>query len=178
MSGNPKYFPQVDVWEVPTDAFRTSMEEMRRDGIDGNEGVALWLGRREGGAARVTHVVALRGPGVTRRPDLLRIESWLLNDVTDVAIELGVSLVGQIHSHGPFGTTDLSPTDVIYGVTVPYYLSVVAPDFAASPRTRIDDCGVHIYEPRTGYRRLSFAEVHRRVRLAAGVPAALLIIGN
>ncbi|MER3406785.1 MAG: hypothetical protein C4289_17785, partial [Chloroflexota bacterium] len=81
------------------------------------------------GQAEITHVVGLRGPGVIKRPDFLRIEPWLLNDVTDLAIDLGVVLVGQVHTHGPGYGTDLSMTDRTYGIAVPFYISVVAPDY-------------------------------------------------
>src|SRR6266478_6192945 len=91
-------FPRVESWHIPEMAVADSLREMAQDGSQGNEGIVLWLGRRHRDEATVTHLVGLRGPGITRQPDLLIIEPWLLNEVTDVTIELKVALVGQIHS--------------------------------------------------------------------------------
>ena len=88
------FFPRVENWQIPESAIIDSFSEMSLDGEVGNEGITLWLGHRRNGQAEITHLVCLRGQGVIKRPDLLIIESWLLNDVTDVAIELGVALVG------------------------------------------------------------------------------------
>ncbi len=97
------YFPEVRYWHIPDSAFALSLSEMARDGRAGNEGVALWFGQREAGEATITHVVALRGPGVIKRPAFLRIEPWLLNEVTDVAIAHNVTLVvSSPNSDTPF----------------------------------------------------------------------------
>lgn len=174
---NTVFFPHVDTWRLPDDAFQASLEELRRDGRDGNEGVALWLGQRADGSAEISHVVLLRGPGVIKCPDILRIESWLLNDVTDLAIELGTVLVGQIHSHGR-NWTDLSITDRADGIAVPQYLSVVAPYYGMRAGTRLADCGVHIFEPETGWRCLPSQEASARVRVVATHAVPVLSVGE
>jgi hypothetical protein len=171
------FFPPIKKWVVPESAIADSLREMALDGALGNEGVALWLGKRLKGIAEVTHLVALRGPGVIKRPDLLRIESFLFNDVADVAIKLGVSLLGQIHSHRGFGV-DLSWVDSTYGVAVPYYLSAVAPYYAMRDDTDIKDCGVHVFEPGRGYRRLPPQEVAKRIRIGYGQKLPFLIVGE
>lgn len=172
------FYSRVQVWQLPQSAFDASLQEMATDGRLGREGVALWLGNRNDGAAQVTHVVLLRGPGVAKRHDLLQIGADLMNDVTDLAIELGVMLVGQIHSHGVLYGTDLSLTDRRYGVMVPDYLSVVAPDFALRPRTLIADCGVHIYELGRGYRRFSQREISERLDMTATQAVSVLTVGE
>ena len=172
------FFAPVSTWRIPEAALAASLLEMARDGVRGNEGVALWLGRRGGGQAEVTHVVALRGPGVVKRPDQLVIQAALINDVTDLAIELGVVLVGQIHSHGELYGTDLSYADRTLGIRVPYYLSLVAPDYALRPRTRLEDCGVHVFEPGSGFRRLPAAEVGQRLQAVAAAPVPVLTVGK
>jgi len=170
------YFPEVRRWRVPELAFTHSLTEMAQDGRQGNEGVALWLGHREDGEAAITHVVALRGPGVTKRPAFLCIEPWLLNEVTDVAIAQGVALVGQIHSHAPGLPTDLSYTDREGGLAVPHYLSVVAPDFGLRPGLKIAECGVHEFVSGRGYVRLTAGETVRRVCVVAGGSAAMVTV--
>ncbi len=171
------YFPGVKTWSIPESALLDSLNEMARDGIAGREGITLWLGRRIKGLAEVTHLVALRGPGVIKRPDFLRIKPWLVNEVSDVAIELGIALVGQIHSHGPGYGTDLSIVDRHFGITVPYYLSLVAPDYATRPSMRLGDCGVHVFEPSFGYRRLAPAEAEERIHLVRGVRLPFTVVG-
>src|SRR3546814_14287864 len=86
------------VWTLPASAFELSLSEMARDGMRGNEGIALWLGRRRGQVNEVSHVIALRGKGIARRPNVLIITPELMNEVTDVAVDLGMTLIGQVHS--------------------------------------------------------------------------------
>lgn len=172
------FYPAVEAWILPRLALEASMREMAIDGGLGREGVALWLGKRDGSLAQISQVVILRGPGVVKRRDLLEISADLLNDVTDVAIELGVMLVGQIHSHGPEFGTNLSRTDRLYGIMVPDYLSVVAPDFALRPNTMIGECGVHLFVSGSGYRRLSANEIDRRIRISGASDVPVLTVGK
>lgn len=173
---NNKYFPTVDRWSLSEAVLQTSMAEMSRDGARGSEGVAMWLGRRAQGCATVTHVVALRGCGVIKRPAQLVIQEPVFAAVTEVAIELAVSLIGQIHSHGPGYGVDLSPTDRMYGVAVPYYLSLVAPDYAMRPYTPLTACGVHVLQPGQGFRRLSIPEINTRFHLTQEELPPLIVI--
>jgi hypothetical protein len=170
----------VDVprsWRLPLAAFTLSLAEMARDGLRGVEGVALWLGVRHGSVATITRVVALRGQGVVRRPDYLKISAELMNKVTDSAIEHGAYLVGQIHSHPTLAGVDLSKADKRHGISVPGYLSVVAPDYAARTDTRLDECGFHIYEQGL-WRRLGQSERAARIEVTSGALAPLLILGD
>jgi len=171
------FFPPVKKWTVPKSALVDSLEEMARDGRWRNEGIMLWLGRRGEGEAIITHLLALRGPGIVKQPQLLIIRSYLLNAVTDITARLKVALLGQIHSHGG-KQVDLSPTDRKYGVIVPYYLSVVAPEYALNKETSIADCGVHIFEEGSGYRRLEGWEIAQRIEVVEGQRPPLLIAGR
>lgn len=172
------FFTPVQTWRIPESAFAASLEEMARDGHYGDEGVALWLGHRADGHAEVTHVVVLRGPGIIKRPDQLVIQTSLVNELTDLAVTHNAVLVGQIHSHGQCFGTDLSHADRTYGIAVPSYLSLVAPDYAQRPVTRIQDCGVHVFDPPNGYRRLSPAEIGRRIQIVATGPVPILTAGK
>lgn len=171
-------FPQIQGWHLPEAAFQQSLTEMARDGAEGNEGIALWLGRRRAGIAEVTHVALLRGSGVVKRPAHIRLGADLLNDLTDLTIELGAALVGQIHTHGPGWSLDLSPTDRTYGPAVPWYVSVVAPDYALRSGIRFEECAVHVFEPGAGYRRLGIMETSERVRLFPGAPVEVVTVGG
>lgn len=170
------FFTDVRSWIIPASALEASFAEMRADGsIRGTEGIALWLGGRERDT-RVSHVVLLRGPGVVREPDFVRISDALLNDVTDETIRLGVQLVGQVHSHGPLSTVGLSWIDQTGGVRVPFYLSVVAPDFAAGA-AEIGTCGAHIFDPVRGWRRMSAVEVRERIVIVADAVETITVGG-
>lgn len=173
-----EYFPPVESWMLPLEAFQQSLQEMARDGHEGNEGVALWLGRQVKSRAEITLVVGLRGSGVSKRPDQLRITSWLINEVTQLAVARNLFLVGQIHSHGKGYGIDLSPTDRAYGIAAPYYLSVVAPDFGLRDSTQIADCGVHIFEPGLGYRSLSSREITARLHMDRHAHTEFVLVGN
>jgi hypothetical protein len=172
------FFPHIQNWKIPKPAVTDSLREMAQEGALGNEDIVLWFGHRNNGRANITHLAALRGPGVVKEPDLLYISHDLINDVTDLTIELGVSLVGQIHSHGPGFGIGLSFTDRKYGIAVPHFLSVVAPHYAIRPNTRLEDCGIHVYEPSAGFRRFSPDEAKRRIEVVQSQRLPLLIVGK
>lgn len=109
---------------------------------------------------------------------MLRLSESLINDVTDLAIDHGAMLVGQIHSHGTGYGTNLSPTDRKYGISIPHYLSLVAPHYGTRPETRIGECGVYVFEPGTGFRRLPFKEASRRVEIVSGHATPMLMAGK
>ena len=175
---NDRYFPAVRLWILPEPALQASLREMAQDGSRGCEGCVLWLGRRHDGVGEIKHLVALRGEGIIKRADYLNIEAWLFNEVADVAIDFGLSIIGQIHTHGPGYGTHLSPVDRSGGFTIPYYLSVVAPDFGLRPATRITECGVHVFEPNCGYRRLAPTEVLSRLQVVPGPPLPMTTVGG
>lgn len=162
-------------WLLPKAALQMSLAEMAPDGARGCEGVALWLGRRVAGLVTITHVIGLRGPGVVKRPDYLSISAELLDDVTDVAIERDVYLVGQIHSHSG-SWVDLSVPDKRFGVRAPGYLSVVAPHFARDPATPPKLCGFHVFA-HGQWRRLATWERPWRVVIINGA-ASLVLVGE
>lgn len=164
-----------EAWELPASALQASLAEMAPDGARGCEGVALWLGRKAGDVARVMHVVALRGSGIEKWRDHLSISSELLNDVTDVAIDRGCYLIGQIHSH-PFDWVELSQADQRLGIRAEGYLSLVAPHFAQRADTRLEDCGAHLFEGGR-WRRFDPQELARRVRVVSG-DASVLTVGE
>lgn len=157
------YFTVVNKWILPAQAFMHSMAEMAIDGKEGNEGVALWLGTHAGDVASISHVVVLRGPGVTRRPQLLVMDDSVLNAITDVCIQMKLVLVGQIHSHGPQGWVELSRTDKTEGIRSPFYLSAVAPYYAQREGIRPTDCGFHVCDINSQFHRLGPADVETRI---------------
>lgn len=172
------YFPKPDRWLIPHAAWTEAFKEMARDGLNGNEGVALWLGKHGDGTATITHVVKLRGRDVHRQPALLEIGADTMNEVTDLTIEYAATLVGQIHAHGQGYGTDLSLTDRRYGIAVPGYLSLVAPDYAMRPSTSVVECGVHVFKAGFGFRRLSNDEVERRIEVTDSADVQVVTVGG
>lgn len=173
---NNPYFSETRLWRIPQAAIEDSLDEMGRDGVNGHEGIVLWLGKDSAEIAEVTHLVRLRGPLVEKRKAFINIHPALFNDVADVAIEYGVRLVGQVHSHGPGYGVDLSPTDRIHGIQVPSYLSLVAPDYART-RVSIHDWGVHVYTRDAGYVRLSDDAARRCLQITDGLHPPMLTVG-
>lgn len=160
------FFPPVHKWKLPETLLSVSLQEMGLDGIDGNEGICLWLGERgEDGVALVSHAVKLREPGIWKSPVNIKIVPELLREIHHFARSNGKVLVGQIHSHGPYHGIDLSPTDIRFGISVPYYLSLVAPKYGLDGTTQWSDCGVHVFEPGVGYRRLLAGEAARALEV-------------
>jgi hypothetical protein len=172
---NP-YFSRVDAWRIPATVIPEALAEMAVDGRDGNEGIMLFLGRDNEAAAEVTHLIRLRGPHLEKYPNQIKIAPVLLNDVTDVAIENNARLIGQVHSHGPGDSLDLSPTDRAYGIKTPYYLSLVAPDYGMSA-IPIQRWGIHVFIENRGYVRLCVAEVRHRIQVVPAKHIPVITVG-
>jgi hypothetical protein len=172
------YFPKINKWIVPEAALSRSREEMAVDGLRGNEGISLWLGTKQRAEARLTHLVFLRGAGVYKSPFNIQITPELMREAHEKAQAVGAILIGQIHSHSPQCRVDLSPTDHAYGVRVPYFLSIVYPDFAQSESTTISDCGVHVFLPDKGFVRLSNKKVTKQIVVDSQLPVEILIVGQ
>lgn len=149
-------------WTLPVNLLDVSVEVMRPSGRLGNEGLALWLGCLDGSQARVTHLVTLHGDGFHSSPLQLRLSWDAMSRLTDLADELGLYLVGQIHSH-PGRYVDLSEVDRKYGIRCQDFLSVVCPDYAQRAVSGLDECGVHLFDDGR-YRRLGALEVTRRIK--------------
>jgi hypothetical protein len=173
---NP-YFAHVEKWRIPESVVPDSLAEMAIDGRQKNEGIVLFLGRDHDNFTEVTHLVKLRGPHIKKYPNLINIEAPLLNEVADLASSHGVRLIGQVHTHGRGYSLDLSPTDREYGIQAPFYLSLVAPDYAVSPSV-LKHWGLHVFVEDTGYVRLNPAEIDRRIEVVPGPQLPFLTAGG
>lgn len=171
------FFKDTAIWRIPASAIDDCLTEMSRDGVDGNEGIVLWLGRDVDEVAEITHLIRVRGPLVDKRPALINIHPSIFNEIADIAIAEKVRLVGQVHSHGPGYGVDLSETDREYGIQVDSYLSLVAPDYGQTQEP-IHRWGVHVFVAGTGYQRLSEADARRRVEVAHGTNLPMVTVGD
>lgn len=169
-------YAPIENWNMPENILPDSIAAMAADGRRGNEGIVFWLGRVTEHEATVTHLVTLPEYWTRKHPDYLEVAPEALSALLDVADPLEVSLVGQIHSH-PGTYVDLSIPDRHFGISAPYYLSVVAPHYAQRPHTFWAECGLHQYMPGVGFRRLSPGEVDRRVNVAETLRAIHIALG-
>jgi hypothetical protein len=101
-----------------------------------------------------------------------------MREVHERADSLGLILVGQIHSHSSRCGVDMSGSDHAYGVSVPFFLSIIYPDYAQNPLTTIFDCGVHVCLPWRGYVRLSRREIRRKIIMVPDVTAGTSVVGE
>lgn len=170
-------YEEISEWRMPANTLPASLEAMAADGLHGNEGIVMWLGRAELGIATITHLVIFAEHLLRKRPDFLEVPPDTLNRLADIAEPLEVSLIGQIHSH-PGTFTDLSIPDRRYGISAPYYLSVVAPHYAQDPATDWPQCGVHQFVPRVGFRRLTIEEVEHRIAVLTSTIAERIVLGE
>lgn len=163
------FFPPVDRWLLPASILSHSIKEMGADGQRGFEGTCFWLGQRIDMEARVSHLALLRGKGVLKSPYNVTVTAELMRDLHSQALSLDLILLAQIHSHAAECGVDMSVTDHTYGISVPFFLSVICPNLAQDPATSILDCGVHICLPNVGYVRLARHEIEQRIHLLPGI---------
>ena len=157
-----------------------SVNQLRSSAVDGrkgNEGIILWLGRREEKTAFITHLALLRGRGITKKPDYLSVSPALVNEVTESARSLEVKIVGQAHSHGRLYSTNLSPIDKTGGFQAPFFLSIVVPEYGLRKSTAIANCGVHVYELPNGYRRLQTDEITSSLKVQLRLSFSTITVG-
>lgn len=161
-------------WLLAEGLFDAVLKELTVDGREHREGVAFFLGKHVGPEAHVTHLVVLRGAALVKREDHLQIPSAMMNEVTDHCIAEDAVLLGQVHSHGPGYGVALSYADHYLGVRTPGFLSLVCPDFGMRAGTRLQDCGVHLFEAPRGFRRLGQGEIAQRFGTLPGSPVRTL----
>jgi hypothetical protein len=169
-------------WVIPHEAISVSYNEMARDGSLDREGIALWAGNRMDDRpteCRVRRVVLLRGALISRARGFIRIHPELLNEITDTLADCGDAsyLIGQIHGHPPYSSTDLSPTDIEFGIRIPEYLSVVAPSYGMGTAD-ISSCGVHVFDRESGWQELSRSEITARISLIRDPLVETCVVGN
>lgn len=167
-------YPPTDVWRLPRALLEETFAALRHDGGRGLESIVFWAGSQRAGAATITLGVALDGPGITKRPDFLRVSEDVMAQVAELLDPPSVVLLGQAHTH--FRGTDHSPTDDRFIIDTPDYLSVVIEDFALDARPLPVTWGVHVGTGH-GFRRLGSDEVLTRVLVQEGVEGRVVRIG-
>jgi proteasome lid subunit RPN8/RPN11 len=171
-------YPDVREWRIAADAIPHIYAELRADGDANREGIAMLGGsRRDAGVAVIDTVLLLRGRGVRRDTGLLDVDFSTMNALTDALVMRRRSLVGQVHSHPPHCSTDLSFTDQRYGIAVPGFLSIVVPDYGRPRRGQpAESWGVHVFDQHKGWIRLTLETVLSSVRVDTEVPCESVLV--
>ncbi len=148
-------------WYLPSSLLSQSIITMRPQGRIGNEGLAFWFGVEDKNNLVVSHIVEVFGSGFITTPLHMSLSSNAMIKLTNLAEELGVFLIGQIHSH-PGNFIDLSEVDKRLGIRIQDYLSVVCPYYAQRDMADLNEFGFHVFE-NNSYRRMPNNEVLTRI---------------
>lgn len=147
---------------VPIEAIEASLEAIQRIGAGTREVALFWLGDVE--TVAVATVVLPVGPGVQWEPLSLRLaEAWMLR-LAELCEELGVVVLGAVHSHPVAAFMSGIDRDAFFHA--PDFVSVVIPDYG---RTRVEDAAstwaVFVGLPGNGWRAGSWGD---EVEIIAG----------
>lgn len=172
------FFPKVNRWLCPSALLPRSLEELARDGKFGNEGTCFWLGQKLDSEAIISHLAILRTEGVEKHPFNVTVSAEAMRQLHDAISARNLILIAQVHSHSSACGVDMSPTDHAYGISVPFFLSVIVPHYAQRESTTIADCGVHVCLPDRGYVKLSRRETKKRIVQTPDKSLETIIIGE
>jgi Prokaryotic homologs of the JAB domain len=163
-AASPHGFLDLTAVRVPRRCADEAQQHLRAVGRQGNEGFALWIGRRAGVEFRVDETIipaqrGLRtGSGVcvtVGSEELFRINRYLYDS--------GRQLVAQLHSH-PTDAYHSETDDTFPIATTAGAFSLVIPDFAVRPFD-LAECAVYRLVPGEGWLAFPPAAVERVLRL-------------
>lgn len=125
--------------------WRATWLGLQRRGGGARETACVWLGEQEGEQEVAREVVFLDDlPGTVGRRLQHRTSREAVRIVIDRARELGLTIVGDVHTH-PGEWVDLSEVDRVHPIEYRIgLLALVLPTFAKGP-PRLKGVGVHEY---------------------------------
>ena len=156
----------LDIREVrvPHDAVVQSHAHLRRVGLEGFEGLALWVGTRDGDAFQVRETVVPRQRGSrTAHGVCVTIDAAELHRLNLWLYETRFTIVAQLHSH-PTDAYHSDTDDEFPIATLVGSLSLVVPDFAAAPFA-LRRCATYRLQRDGSWAALAAAEVESLVRI-------------
>lgn len=139
-------------------------DHLRKVGLRGLEGFALWVGTRNGDTFTVEKTLIPDQEGIRSRmgvsvsvgpEELHRINVWLFRNK--------MSLIAQIHSH-PTNAYHSATDDDFAVATVVGSLSIVVPDFASAPFS-IDQCAVYRLSAEGFWTVMSVHEINKMITI-------------
>ena len=157
-------FLDLKAVHVPRSLADAAQQHLRAVGRHGNEGFALWIGRRDGHDFRVDETVIPEQRGLQSATGVcVTVGSDELFRINKYLYATGRQLVAQLHSH----PTDAyhSETDDSFPIaTTAGAFSLVIPDFAVRPFS-LDECAVYRLVPGDGWLEFPTPAVRRVIRL-------------
>lgn len=149
---------------VPRGLADAAQAHLRAVGRRGNEGFALWIGRRVGDAFHVDETVIPEQRGLRFDTGVcVTVGSEELFRINKYLYATGRQLVAQIHSHPTEAYH--SETDDTYPIaTTAGAFSLVVPDFAKRPFS-LEECAVYRLVPGNGWLEFPTPAVCRVIRL-------------
>ena len=150
---------------VPRRLADAAQEHLREVGRCGNEGFALWIGRRTGHVFHVDETVIPEQRGLQFNSGVcVTVGSEELFRINKYLYATGRQLVAQLHSH----PTDAyhSETDDAYPIaTTAGAFSLVVPDFAARPFS-LHESAVYRLVPGDGWLEFPASAVRRMISIS------------
>jgi hypothetical protein len=139
-------FLTINKIHLPNECLKRAYTHMRKTGMHGLEGVALFAGRESGATFNILEVIIPKQKSMRLETGLLyavdeeelhAINVWLYNN--------NMSLIAQIHSHP--SEAYHSDTDDAYPIVATLGgISIVVPDFASGP-IDLHNCAVYRLSP-------------------------------
>jgi len=162
--GGATGFLDLEELVVPRHLADVAQAHLRAVGRRGNEGFALWIGRRNENAFRVEETLIPEQRGLRFNSGVcVTVGSEELFRINRYLYSTGRQLVAQIHSHPTEAYH--SETDDSYPIaTTAGAFSLVVPDFAVRPFS-LDECAVYRLVPGDGWLEFPASAVRRAIQL-------------
>jgi hypothetical protein len=163
----PMGFLDLQELIIPRRLADAAQAHMRAVGRNGNEGFALWIGKRIGDAFHVDETLIPEQTGLcfdggvcvtVGGEELFRINRYLFDTRRQ--------MIAQLHSH-PTDAYHSETDDAFPIATVAGAFSLVVPDFAVRPFS-LDDCAVYRLVPGEGWLEFPAPAVARVIHLTEG----------
>lgn len=157
-------FLDLEELRVPRRLADEAQAHLRAVGRRGNEGFALWVGRRAGGTFQVDETIIPEQRGIQSASGVcVTVGSEELFRINRYLYSTRRQLVAQIHSH-PTDAYHSETDDAFPIATTAGAFSLVVPDFAVRPFS-LDDCAIYRLVPGDGWLEFPPTAVRRMLRL-------------
>ncbi|ODT03002.1 MAG: hypothetical protein ABS52_11225 [Gemmatimonadetes bacterium SCN 70-22] len=163
-AGTASGFLDVEGLLVPRRLADAAQHHLRMVGRQGNEGFALWIGRRAGRVFHVDETLIPEQRGLQFNTGVcVTVGSEELFRINKYLYTTGRQLVAQLHSH-PSDAYHSETDDSFPIATTAGAFSLVIPDFAVRPFS-LDECAVYRLVPGDGWLEFPAPAVRRVIRL-------------
>lgn len=162
--GTATGFLDLEALHVPRRLADAAQHHLRLVGRQGNEGFALWIGRRAGHVFHVDETVIPEQRGLQFASGVcVTVGSEELFRINKYLYATGRQLVAQLHSH-PTDAYHSETDDTFPIATTAGAFSLVIPDFAVRPFS-LEECAIYRLVPDNGWLEFPAPAVRRVIRL-------------